>query len=363
MLEGKGFFIWQIRFCENGDPAAIARLAKKAGFTHVVVKIADAAMAYNVDMETGRDLLPPLVASLREMDIKIWGWHYVYGRMPIEEAEIAIRRVRDFELDGYVIDVESPYKYVRKHEAAGIFMEQVRSGLRDIPIALSSYRYPTFHPQIPWQTFLEKCDINMPQFYWAGAHNPRQQLQRCLAEFQAMEPFRPIIPTGAAFVEHGWEPYVGDIQEVFAAVKETELSAINFWEWMNCRKNLPQVWDYINDYDWGNGFIGIDITKKYIDLLNNNDIDQVVELYAEDAYMVTDEETLHNREAIRKWYDSFIQDIHLRVGFTRISYDCTGDSCSMEWQANRFDGDVITGKDIFRLKENKIIYHYKSFSI
>lgn len=147
------------------------------------------------------------------------------------------------------------------------------------------------------------------------------------------------------------------------AVKETDIRAVNFWEWMNCRKNLPQIWDYINDYDWGNGNSGIDITKKYIDFLNNNDVDQVMELYADDAYMVTDEETLHNREAIRNWYDTFLLDIHLRVGFTRISYDCTGDSCSMEWQANRFNGDVITGKDIFRLKENKIIYHYKSYSI
>ncbi len=359
MLSGKGFFIWQIRFCENGDPNAIANLAKNAGFTHVIIKIADGPAAYNIDMNTGVDLLPPVVAALKQNNIGVWGWHYVYGREPIEEAKIAIQRVKEYSLDGYVIDVEAPYKYDRKYEAAQIFMDQIRPGLANTPIALSSYRYPTFHPKIPWQIFLEKCDINMPQFYWVGAHNPREQLARCMAEFQALEPYRPIIPTGAAFVEHGWEPYVEDIIEVFTAVKDTDLGAINFWEWMNCRKNLPEIWDVINDYDWDNGYTGVDFTQRYLNYINDRKIDQIMDLYADDVYLVTGESTMHNHQAVREWYLNYLENLQPGIKFEQTSYDCTGDYCYLDWKAMLDELEIIRGKDIFRFQNNQIVYHFK----
>lgn len=43
MLQGKGFFIWQIQSCEKGNPDAIAAAAQAAGLTWVAVKIADGA--------------------------------------------------------------------------------------------------------------------------------------------------------------------------------------------------------------------------------------------------------------------------------------------------------------------------------
>jgi hypothetical protein len=359
MLTGKGFFIWQIRFCENGDPNAIANLANKAGLSHVVIKIADGPSAYNIDMNTGVDLVPSVVAALRANEIGVWGWHYVYGRDPVEEAKIAIRRVKEFSLDGYVIDVEAPYKRGDKHEAAQIFMDQVRSGLSNIPIALSSYRYPTYHYKIPWQVFLDKCDFNMPQFYWVGAHNPREQLARCVGEFQAIEPYRPIIPTGAAFVEHGWEPYVEDIIEVFNAVKDTQLNAINFWEWMNCRKNLPDIWDVINDYDWDDGYIGTDFTQRYLSLINGRKLEQIMELYGEDAYLVTGDTTMHDLKTVREWYEKYLKSLLPGTKLERTGYNCTGDYCYLDWVAKREESEVVRGKDIFRLKNDKIVYHFK----
>ena len=99
-LQGKGFFIWQIRHCEGGDAKAIALLAAEAGLSHVVIKVADGPAAYNVDMKTGIDLVPSVVEALRGYGIGVWGWHYIYGRDPIAEADIAIRRIKQFDLDG-----------------------------------------------------------------------------------------------------------------------------------------------------------------------------------------------------------------------------------------------------------------------
>ena len=82
-LEGKGYFIWRIKNCEGGDVNAIADMAVEAQFTHVLVKVADGPGIYNINPKTGQDLVPPLVESLRERDIHVWGWQYVYGYDPI----------------------------------------------------------------------------------------------------------------------------------------------------------------------------------------------------------------------------------------------------------------------------------------
>jgi hypothetical protein len=75
----------------------------------------------------------------------------------LEEARIAIQRVRQFNLDGYVIDAEKQYETSTKRPAAQRFMEEVRSALPGLPVALSSFRYPSMHSQLPWKEFLEKC--------------------------------------------------------------------------------------------------------------------------------------------------------------------------------------------------------------
>jgi hypothetical protein len=337
-LQGKGFFIWQIRNCEDGDASAIANLAFQAGLTHVLIKIADATYAYNIDLDTGVDLVPPVAQALRAYGILVYGWHYVYGNDPIGEADIAIQRVEELDLDGYVIDAEAPYKADGKELAADYFMTRLRSGLPDLPIGLSSYRYPTYHPQIPWQVFLEKCDFNMPQHYWIDAHNPGEQLVRSLEEFMALDPFRPLMPTGAAFIEGGWAPTTDDITEFLATAQDLHLTAANFWEWSNCRRNLPDIWDIIKDYQWSTGTL--DIAQRYIAALNTHDPQQVVALYRHNAIHVTSERTLQGETEILDWYDR-----------------------RLNWSATSSAGTVENGNDVIGLMSDEIVYHFTFFSI
>ncbi len=247
---GKGFYIWQIRRCEGGNVTAIANAAKQAGLRHILVKIADGTSPYNLDPNTGADLVPPLVQALRAQNIEVWGWHYIYGYDPDGEAAIAIQRVRQLGLDGYVIDAEEQFKLPGRDEVARRFMRLLRQALPTFPMALSSYRFPTYHPQFPWQAFLEKVDINMPQVYWVQAHNPGEQLTRCLREFQAITPFRPLIPTGAAFKQGDWQPTSAEIVEFLDTARQLNLSAANFWEWGHTRLYLPALWTTIATYNW-----------------------------------------------------------------------------------------------------------------
>ncbi len=127
-------------------------------------------------------------------------------------------------------------------------MQALRSGLNSIPVALSSYRYPSLHREFPWREFLAECDFALPQVYWIGAHNPDAQLKRCLDEYQELTRL-PVIPTGAAFTQGDWSPTTADINKFLNAARDFGLSGANFWEWYPAR-NLPEVWEAIAEYDW-----------------------------------------------------------------------------------------------------------------
>lgn len=212
-LDGKGFFIWQIRNCEGGDPDLIAQAAEEGDLGHVLIKIADGASRYNVDLKSGLDRVPSVINALREKGLQVWGWHYIYGKSPIAEADIAASRIQQLDLDGYVINAEREFKHPGKDKAASIYMSRLRTALPDLPIALSSYRFPYYHIQYPWNEFLEGCDFIMPQVYWIHATNPGEQLLRCEHEYKSLGYNLPIIPTGAAFLERDWIPSDTEIEE------------------------------------------------------------------------------------------------------------------------------------------------------
>src|SRR3990172_691962 len=183
-LTGKGFYTWQLENCESANAEAIVAKAQAANLSHVLVKIADTTFAFGFD-RNNNDITTPVVNALRNRGIQVWGWHYVKGNDPGGEARIAVQRCQQLRLDGYVIDAEAEYKQSGKASAARTFMNELRAGLPNFPVALSSYRFPSYHKELPWREFLEKCDLNMPQVYWEQAHNPDVQLARAVAEFSS----------------------------------------------------------------------------------------------------------------------------------------------------------------------------------
>ena len=361
-LKGKGFYIWKIKNAENGNAGKIAAVAKAAGLSHVLIKVANGIYSYNYG------LVPPVANALRSVGIQVWGWHYVFGDSPSSEANKAIQRINDLNLDGYVIDAESQYKEPGKHKAARTFMTKLRNGVgNNFPLALSSYRFPSLHP-IPWNEFLKKCDYNMPQVYWLKAHNPGEQLARTLEEFDDL-PYRPpIIPTGAAFTEHGWAPTAQEVQEFLVTARSFKLSAANFWEWHNCRDILKpkhQIWNVIADYDWQGGAPPPppDITIQYINALNSHSPNQVVSLYRENAVHVTAARTIVGKAKIKAWYQSLFNQILPNATFVVTGQTGSGNSRHFTWSARSGQGNVNDGQDTFGLQNGKIAYHYTHFSV
>jgi hypothetical protein len=361
-LQGKGYFVWRISACENGDVIAITNLAKQANYTHLLIKVADGVYSYNIE-SNGVDLAPPLVQALHAWNIQAWGWHYLYGDYPGIEADKAIERIKTLRLDGYALDVESEYKQPGKEEAARIFMNRLRYALPTFPVALCSYRFPSYHPQVPWAIFLENCDYNMPQVYWEQAHNPGEQLARCVREFMAMTPYRSILPVGSAYPRGSWTPTPDDILEFLQTTQSLNLSAASFWEWGNTRRNLPDDWEIICDFPWSTAPTPLDITQEYINALNTHNPDVLTNLYLPSAIHVNAARTIQGTTAIHTWYQTLLSQLLPNAAFVHTGFNGSGSARHLTWTATSSAGNVYNGSDTFGLYTGKIAYHYTFFTI
>lgn len=357
-LTGKGYYIHIVKQCENGDPDRIAALAREANLSHVLVKIADGAFPYNVDLDNGYDYARPSIKKLQAQNIQVWGWQYVYGDYPDQEAEIAVKRAMELGVDGFVVNAEIQYEKKSKASAAKRYMTILRNNLGKLPIALSSFRYPSYHINLPWAEFLEYCDYNMPQIYWVKSHNNAgEQLQRSVNEFKQIRPFRPIIPTGPTYKESGWVPTKAEVVEFMTTAKQLGLSAVNFWYWDGARRYMPEYWDLVRDYQYTDPVPVVSQPTRYITALNKHEPDKVVEQYAEDAVVLRSDKAIQGKEAIREWIASLVN------AYSEGSFSLLGESrnegvCSFQWEAQSSSGKTVRGHDTQGLKDGKISYHY-----
>jgi len=361
-LKGKGFFIWKIKDCEKGNPEVIAKTALDAGMTHVLIKIADGAYPYNTNLDTKADLIQPVAEALKSAGISVWGWHYVYGDYPINEANIAINQIKKLNIEGYVIDAEWEYKEPGKKNAAETYMKLLRKSLPNLPIALSSYRFPTYHPQLPWKTFLDYCDFNMPQVYWEKAHNPEPQLTRTIKEFQALSPNRPVIPTGPTYRAGSWVPTQTDTLEFLQTSKKLNLDAVNFFSWDECRPAYTDLWNTIANFDWNTASSKPDISELFISALNTGNPEKVVEVYTNNAVHVTFQRTIQGIDLIKKWYDTFLNTFFPNCIFSLTGQSGSGSSRQISWSCKRNGNIIVNGTDTIGLLNQKIAYHYTHFT-
>lgn len=360
-LIGKGFFIWKIPMCESGDPSAIASTANRAGLSHVLIKIANGIYDYNYDSVTKRDLVKPVATALKEKGIQVWGWHYVYGDLPEQEAQTAIRQIEKIPLDGYVINAES--EYLDKSTPCRIFFDKLRSTLPNFPIALNSFRFPRYHPQLPWNNFLSEVNLNMPQVYWEQAHNPGEQLRKCLSEFQNIAPFRKIIPTGSAYGANKWKPTSQDIIEFINTAIQLNLPAVNFYCWDYCRSKLPDIWDTISGINWPKSPNPTkDIADSFIDALNTFNLDKLIVLYSSDAVHITAQSTIQGIASIRTWYEQYINHSATSLHFETTAIESYKNSRHIHWKSTSKDGKIKSGIDTIGLLDGKILYHYSSMT-
>ncbi len=245
MLQGKGMYVWQIKQCEGGDIAKAAQVAKDAGIQHVLIKILDGVYSYNLrpyyvgnSVRYADDILKPAVQTFQAAGIEVWGWQYVYLADAVREGQRAVERAHEMGVTGFICDVEGECK--NKPTQTRQYLNEIKN--IGIPVALSSYRWPTLHMEIDWRAWMTAIPIQMPQVYWMMATNAGYQLRRSYQEFDALRVKYGLtnytyMATGAAFSEGGWHVEPSQIIEFLTVAKELHLPAVNFWEW-----NYPRRW-------------------------------------------------------------------------------------------------------------------------
>ena len=265
---GKGVFIWKIWNLEGStvdqvNYDAIVDAIVGAGLTHVYMKVAGGTYPYNVKWEnypwwSGRilgDFAQELADRLHEALVLVFGWQYVRGARPLDEARMAVKRSRELHLDGFSIDAEAEYKLPGKDAAAEVYAEELRQGLPDIPISLCSYRYPKVHPKLPYAPFLRRCDHVAQQLYWVEAHNPVGQLGWSMKQYGdlmrgiGIGPL-PQTPVGSAYGTSRWRSTPADVRSFLKACLDEGLKSASLWsmDWM--RKNGLDLWDAMATFDW-----------------------------------------------------------------------------------------------------------------
>jgi hypothetical protein len=370
MLSGKGWFIWQVSRCEHGSPAAIADKAAAAGLSHVLLKVADRTYNYGLNWR-GQDQVAPVAAALKAKKIQVWGWHYVYGQNPAGEAKTAVQRAHQLGLDGYVIDAEGEYTAAGMDKAAHTFMVALKAGLpAEMPVALSSYRFPSLHRDLPWAAFNEHCDIAMPQVYWQGSHNSAVQLNRSITEFnnaKLVGTVRPVIPTGSAYGVGDWIATTDDLQKFLAAAQQLKLSAANFYSWDAA--SVPDnhdLWSTVANYDWGSGASDLTndaLVRRLFSALNAADLAELGRVYAQNAAHVTAERTLFGVGSIVAWWQKLLTTQLAGAVFTISSLTGSGNSRTVKWTALSPHAQITDGDDTFGIVNGQVLYHAAHFTV
>jgi hypothetical protein len=364
-LLGKGYYLWQIPRCDGGDPARIVARATAAGLSHVLIKIADGGYwDYNVDKEREIDLIPPVLSALKAAGIQVWGWHYVRGDEPLAEAQRAIKRIGELGVDGYVIDAEHEYRDRRKAKAAGQFMAELRKFYPDLPIALSSYRYPRTHPALPWEEFMAACDYAMPQVYFEQAHNPEEQLQRCVDQYMGLTNTRPIIPTAPTYVRGDWKPTPEEIQRFLSKAKEMGLPAANAWSWDFATRDpyLP-LFQAVATFDWPFKPPVADMPERLIGRLNQHDAGHVAGLYMDHAAHVNGDRTVVGKGQVETWYRTMFDELLPKGSYEFTGKISDGNTRVFTWKATSKSGRVLDGNDTLSVRDGRILYHYTFFTL
>lgn len=358
-IKGKGFFIFQIPECEGGNPDSIASVAQAAGLAHVWVKIADGTKPFGVGHTK------PVVDALHRKRIAVWGWHYVYGNDPTGEASVAVRRYKELNLDGYVINAEVEYK--NRKAAARRFMSDLRDALPDAKIALSSYRFPDFHPELPWGEFLEKCDYNWPQVYWVESHNAGAQLRTSKKQCDALPNAKPYCATGASYSDNPnkWNPTPAEVKDFLDSARALDLDAVNFFSWDYCRAHYPAIWKTISDFNWPvpPTTPPVAFEEAYLSALNAHSVDEVMRLYNDNATLVTRDRILRGADAIRVWYGQYFDATLPNAVFTFKKTNKLGDMNFITWGAESDAGKVTNGRDTVMVSKEKVSLHFSYFTV
>jgi hypothetical protein len=236
---GQGMWIWYVRKASGGDPARIARKAKRRGIRTLYIKSSDGSHAWD-------QFSHPLVSYFHRRGLRVCGWQYVYGSRPAAEAKRGAEAVNK-GADCLVIDAEAEYE--GRYAAADRYVTELRHRVgRHFPTALASFPYVDYHPSLPYSVFLGPggAHFNVPQVYWHAIGAGVAEAARHTIRYNRVYK-RPIYPLGQTYRDPGGRPSRKQIRRFRRLAISFDFHGISWWEWsQTTRKQWRALGDTVD---------------------------------------------------------------------------------------------------------------------
>lgn len=244
---GKGMFIWRGVNCAKGNVPVAVALCKSSGIAWVAVKMLDGIFPYE---STWLDMA---IAEFRNAGIQVWGWQYIYGQNPAGEASAAKKIIAKYKPDGFIIDAEGEFTYNLQVLRATDYLNVLG---HPVPLGLTSYRFPSLHPEFPWNVFEDRVDVGFPQVYWQPTRGTTlgvlPETRRSLIEYKKVG-YNDIVPIGRAYIGDGHPaPTEGEIAAFLSEVKTQNCPAAGFWalDFIYIHVGGPKRMEAISQFIW-----------------------------------------------------------------------------------------------------------------
>ena len=224
---GDGMWIWYVSKSAGGDPARIARRAKRHGIETVYVKSSDGSNAWS-------QFTSSLVSKLHNRGLRVCAWQFVYGVHPIAEARRGAEAVKK-GANCLVIDAEGQYE--GRYASADSYVDHLRGMIgSDFPTALAGFPYVDFHPSFPYSVFLGPggAHFNLPQMYWHSIGVSVGEAYRHTWRFNRVYE-RHIYPLGQTYAN----PPVKQIQKFRRWSISFHFNGVSWWDW---QETTPKEW-------------------------------------------------------------------------------------------------------------------------
>jgi hypothetical protein len=257
-IAGQGMWIWIIDSCENGDIDAIVRKAKEHNIKFIMPKATNGIIKYKTNWElvNGKPKIVALAEAAHAAGIAVVPWGWVFGRSPYSpyaslstlEAQQAVQAVAALNADGWIIDAEHDWKRpeLEMWREVDKYMDELESGLlregfADLPVFVSTYRYPQLHRTFPFETWKnrlrpERGDGWMPQVYWEQDYRTEAGKIQLQLTFAAYKDFLNtnlnFIPAGAAYKIGGWVSMPEQIRLFYEEAISMGVPA-SLWDWQH----------------------------------------------------------------------------------------------------------------------------------
>ena len=268
-IGAKGMYLWQLWSTNGGghNLDSIMTRLRGAGIGWMVIKMADGDSYYNSPNHSLYNWVVPnyssidsVVSLLHRNGIKLLAFQYVYG-VPhhwgnaVSETDVANMILDVKGIDGLLIDAEIEYDTLATRVAsAQAYCDSIRARHPKSLVGLTAWARINGHATFPWQAFLDRVDVNMPQTYWAARPTtPQNELSLMSGQFAAATAgwigqgdsaaAKPIMPLGQGeYFGYSNDVAAGDVASFCNLSRSTyHYPGVSLWEYNQISHSY--VWD------------------------------------------------------------------------------------------------------------------------